>query len=69
HLDGITVPTHIFHGPDDTVAPWRFSRRLAAAHPNTVTLQTVRGASHAAMWNADPDAYEESLRRFLTPLM
>ncbi|MEU0285931.1 alpha/beta hydrolase [Streptomyces sp. NPDC052492] len=69
HLDGITVPTHIFHGPDDTVAPWRFSRRLAAAHPNTVTLQTVRGASHAAMWNADPDTYEESLRRFLTPLM
>ncbi|MEW1600568.1 alpha/beta hydrolase [Streptomyces sp. NPDC093808] len=68
-LDGIDVPTQIFHGPDDTVAPWRFSRRLAAAHPGTVTLQTVRGAPHAAMWNADPEAYEESLRRFLVPLM
>ncbi len=69
HLDRIAVPTQIFHGPDDTVAPWRFSRRLAAAHPNTITLHTVRGAPHAAMWNVDPQAYEETLRRFLTPLM
>ncbi|MFD7703910.1 alpha/beta hydrolase [Streptomyces caelestis] len=68
-LDRIAVPTQIFHGPDDTVAPWRFSRRLAADHPNTITLHTVRGASHGAMWNADPQAYEEALRRFLTPLM
>lgn len=69
HLDRIGVPTHIFHGPDDTVAPWRFSRRLAAAHPNTITLHTVNGAAHGAMWNAGPEAYEEALRRFLTPLM
>ncbi|WP_093767639.1 alpha/beta hydrolase [Streptomyces sp. F-7] len=68
-LDNVAIPTQIFHGPDDTVAPWRFSRRLAAAHPDTVTLQTVRGAPHAAMWNADPARYEESLRRFLVPLM
>lgn len=69
HLDRIEVPTQIFHGPDDTVAPWRFSRRLAADHPNTITLHPVKGASHGAMWNADPGAYEEALRRFLTPLM
>ncbi|WP_424870480.1 alpha/beta hydrolase [Streptomyces sp. SAI-229] len=69
HLDRIAIPTRIFHGPDDAVAPWRFSRRLAADHPDTITLHTVRGAPHAAMWNADPEAYEEALRRFLTPLM
>lgn len=69
HLDRVAVPTQIFHGPDDTVAPWRFSRRLAADHPNTITLHTVADAPHAAMWNADPQAYEEALRRFLTPLM
>ncbi|MFI1417786.1 alpha/beta hydrolase [Streptomyces sp. NPDC020731] len=69
HLDRIAVPTQIFHGPDDTVAPWRFSRRLAADHPNTITLHAVRDAPHGAMWNADPGAYEEALRRFLTPLM
>ncbi|GGW88696.1 alpha/beta hydrolase [Streptomyces malachitofuscus] len=69
HLDRIGVPTQIIHGPDDAVAPWRFSRGLAAAQPNFITLLPVRGAPHAAMWNAGPEAYEESLRRFLTPLM
>ncbi|MFF5978122.1 alpha/beta hydrolase [Streptomyces olindensis] len=67
--DGVRVPALLFHGPDDTVAPWRLSRRLAGARPDMVALHTVRGASHGAMWNADPEAYEEALRRFLTPLM
>ncbi|MDX3204500.1 hypothetical protein PV374_43815, partial [Streptomyces scabiei] len=39
-----------------------------ALRPDRVTLRTVRQAPHGAMWNADPKAYEESLRRFLTPL-
>ncbi|GGL82841.1 alpha/beta hydrolase [Streptomyces fumigatiscleroticus] len=65
----LTAPTLIFHGPDDKVAPWRFSRRFADARPNLVALHTVRHAPHAAMWNADPNGYEEALRRFLTPLM
>ncbi|MFE9775898.1 alpha/beta hydrolase [Streptomyces sp. NPDC005931] len=69
HLARISIPTLILHGPGDTVAPWLFSRRLAEAHPNTVILHTVTSAPHAAMWNADPDSYEEALRRFLTPLM
>lgn len=64
-----TVPTVIFHGPDDTLAPWAASRALADRHPERIVLHTVRGAEHGAMWNADPEAYEESLRRFLTPLM
>jgi pimeloyl-ACP methyl ester carboxylesterase len=67
--DHLQVPTLIFHGPDDTVAPWKFSRRLATARPNLVALHTVPHAPHGAMWNADPDSYEEALRRFLTPLM
>ncbi|MFC8678650.1 alpha/beta hydrolase [Streptomyces griseorubiginosus] len=62
-------PTLIFHGPDDTIAPWDLSRRLAATHSDRITLHTVDQAPHAAMWNADPGAYEEALRRFLTPLM
>ncbi|WP_121746331.1 alpha/beta fold hydrolase [Streptomyces sp. E2N166] len=63
------VPTLIFHGPDDVVAPWRFSRRLADTHPRLVALHPVEGAPHGAMWNADPDDYEETLRRFMTPLV
>ncbi|MFG2572155.1 alpha/beta hydrolase [Streptomyces sp. NPDC048481] len=65
----LRVPALIVHGPDDAVAPWGLSRRLAARRPDLVTLHTVPGAPHGAMWNADPAAYEEALRRFLTPLM
>lgn len=65
----LSVPALIFHGPDDTIAPWQDSRRLAALRPDLVTLHTVSGAGHQAMWNADPERYEEVLRRFLTPLM
>ncbi|MFJ2817613.1 alpha/beta hydrolase [Streptomyces sp. NPDC087294] len=66
---GLAVPTLILHGPGDTLAPWAHSRRLAADRPDLVTLLPVPDAPHAAMWNADPTAYEEALRRFLTPLM
>ncbi|MEU6178235.1 alpha/beta hydrolase [Streptomyces coeruleorubidus] len=66
---GLRVPALVFHGPDDTVAPWRLSRRLADARPDMVALRTVGNAPHGAMWNADPQGYEEALRRFLTPLM
>ncbi|GGJ38070.1 alpha/beta hydrolase [Streptomyces brasiliensis] len=65
----LDVPTLIVHGPDDRVAPWYLSRRLAALRPDRVALHTVPDAPHAAMWNADPEEYEERLRRFLTPLM
>lgn len=57
------------HGPDDALAPWYPSRELAARRPELVSLHTVSDAPHGAMWNADPVGYEETLRRFLTPLM
>lgn len=63
------VPTLIFHGPDDTLAPWQPSRELAARRPDLISLHAVPQAPHAAMWNAGPAHYEETLRRFLTPLM
>jgi alpha-beta hydrolase superfamily lysophospholipase len=65
----LKVPVLVFHGPDDTIAPFGLSRRLAERRADLVSLQTVRDAPHGAMWNADPEAYEEALRRFLTPLM
>lgn len=67
--DRLRVPALLVHGPDDRVAPWEYSRRLARRLPGLVTLHTVPGAPHAAMWNADPEEYEERLRRFLTPLL
>ncbi|MFE6165304.1 alpha/beta hydrolase [Streptomyces sp. NPDC056486] len=65
----LKVPTLLFHGPDDVIAPWGLSRQLAERRPELVTLHTVPDAPHGAMWNADPAGYEEALRRFLTPLM
>ncbi|MFD9865950.1 alpha/beta hydrolase family protein [Streptomyces niveus] len=65
----LQVPTLIVHGPDDALSPWYPSRELAARRPELVTLHTVSDAPHGAMWNADPLGYEETLRRFLTPLM
>lgn len=67
--DAPRIPILLFHGPDDTIAPWERSVELAARRPGLVSLQTVRQAPHAAMWNADPVRYEESVRRFLTPLL
>ncbi|MFI6940690.1 alpha/beta hydrolase [Streptomyces sp. NPDC050418] len=65
----VGVPVLLFHGPEDTVAPWGASREFAARQPDLVTLHTVREAPHGAMWNADPAGYEEAMRRFLTPLL
>lgn len=65
----LRVPTLLFHGPDDTIAPWEASRELAALRPDLVNLRVVPHAPHAAMWNADPTPYEEALRRFLVPLL
>ncbi|GGZ34165.1 alpha/beta hydrolase [Streptomyces poonensis] len=63
------VPVLVFHGPGDTVAPWALTRRFADRNPALVALHTIPHAFHGAMWNADPEGYEETLRRFLVPLM
>ncbi|WP_410539063.1 alpha/beta hydrolase [Streptomyces sp. KL2] len=65
----LRLPTLVLHGPGDAVAPWGPSRELAERRPDLVSLHIVGQAPHAAMWNADPQGYEEALRRFLTPLM
>ncbi|NUR09139.1 MAG: alpha/beta fold hydrolase [Nocardioidaceae bacterium] len=61
-------PTLVFHGTDDGTVPVALSRRLAAAHPDLVTLREVPGAGHVASWNADPAAYERRVRGFLARL-
>ncbi|WP_249416636.1 S9 family peptidase [Streptomyces sp. TS71-3] len=66
--DAIRVPTLVLHGPDDAIAPWEPSLRLADRLSSLVSLHTVRHAPHGALWNADPAEYEEQLRRFLVPL-
>ncbi|MFD4988291.1 alpha/beta hydrolase [Streptomyces sp. NPDC058372] len=67
--EGLRVPTFLVHGPDDEIAPLGYSLALARSRPDLITLRTVPDAPHAAMWNADPNGYDEALRRFLTPLL
>lgn len=68
-LRDLPLPVLLLHGPGDNVAPWSASRALAARYPDTISTHTIHHAQHAALWNAAPQAYQEALRRFLTPLM
>ncbi|MBD0671939.1 alpha/beta hydrolase family protein [Streptomyces sp. CBMA156] len=65
----LRVPTLLLHSPADPIAPFRTAEKLAAAHPDVVSLRAFPGAGHATLWNASPDHYTELLRRWLTPLL
>jgi dienelactone hydrolase len=67
--DRLRHPVFIAHGPGDGVASWQTSWEFAARRPDLVTLHTVPDADHQAMWNADPESYEDALRRFLTSVI
>ncbi|QMU78548.1 hypothetical protein GXW83_25415 [Streptacidiphilus sp. PB12-B1b] len=66
---GLNAPVLLMQSPDDTVADPGPARRLAASREDLVLYREFPGAEHAALWNADPAGYEETLRRFLTPLL
>ncbi|WP_405019717.1 prolyl oligopeptidase family serine peptidase [Kitasatospora sp. NBC_00070] len=63
------VPTLLLHSPADSIAPWDAAARLADLRGDLVSLHPVPRAEHAALWNADPAGYAETLRRWLTPLL
>ncbi|AUG80263.1 alpha/beta hydrolase [Kitasatospora sp. MMS16-BH015] len=65
----LEVPVLLLQSPEDAVAPALAATALAERRPELVSLHSVPGAAHAALWNADPDGYAEALRRFLTPLL
>lgn len=67
HGGDLQVPALVLHSPADGIAPWPATARLAEIRPDLVSLHPIPDAEHAALWNADPDRYEEALRRWLTP--
>ena len=67
--EGLATPVLLFHSADDTVSPVDHARRLAARRDDLVLYEEFHDAEHAALWNTDPDRYELTLRRFLTPLL
>ncbi|MGH3459207.1 alpha/beta fold hydrolase [Aeromicrobium sp.] len=63
-LDGITIPTHIVWGEDDTWIPVDRARRLHEAVPSS-TLTVVPDAGHLIQLDA-PVALATDLRRWLS---
>jgi alpha-beta hydrolase superfamily lysophospholipase len=63
-----TVPTLVFHGPEDRTVPVDTSGQLARARANVTYVETA-GADQVESWNVDPAAYERTLAEFLGPLV
>lgn len=64
----LNVPTLVFHGTSDHRVPISVSRQLEARVPDYVTLVEVPAAGHVMSWNANPNAYETCVTRFLETL-
>ena len=67
--DDLRAPVLLMHSPDDSVAPVGPARRLAELRDDLVWYREFPGAEHEALWNTDPAGYEDTLRRFITPLL
>ncbi len=60
------TPTLLFHGTADGMVPIGSSDAFAQARPDLITYQRMNGVDHAQAWNADPQAYEDAVKTFLT---
>jgi hypothetical protein len=63
--DELAVPILLFHGDADPTVPVTTSDALAEKRPDIVTYVRAEGVGHVRSWNADPAAYEASVRGFL----
>jgi uncharacterized protein len=64
-IDGLSVPTLVFHGTADATVPIEVSRALADARPQLVELIEVVDADHVATRAANPAAYDQRILAFL----
>lgn len=64
-LDGLSVPTLVFHGSEDATVPIDTSRAMAAARPQLVDLVEVEGAGHVGSRAVAGTAYDQRLLAFL----
>ncbi len=65
-IDGLSVPTLVFHGDGDLTVPIETSRRMAELRPQVVELVAVEGAGHVAVREASPVMHDQRLRNFLS---
>lgn len=64
-IDGLSVPTLVFHGTEDTTVPIETSREMAADRPQVVELVVVDGAGHVGARDVAPAAYDQRMLDFL----
>lgn len=67
-VDELRVPILLIHGTADESVPVTSSDRLAEARPDLVTYVRPEGVGHVLAWNADPEGYEATTRRFMESL-
>jgi alpha-beta hydrolase superfamily lysophospholipase len=60
------LPILLFQGEQDLLVPPSESQAFARAAPGPVTYVPTPGAGHVESWNANPTAYEQRLRAFLS---
>lgn len=64
-IDGLSVPTLVFHGTEDTRVPIETSQQMAADRPQVVELIVVEGAGHVSSRDISPAAYDQRILDFL----
>ena len=64
-MDGLSVPTLVFHGVADATEPIEVSRTMAGARPQLVEIIEVVAADHVATRDENPAAYDQQILAFL----
>ena len=58
------VPILLIHGDDDRFVPCSMGRRIAAANPEMIDLETFPGAGHGLSFLVDRPRYERLVKEF-----
>lgn len=64
-IDGLSVPTLVFHGTEDMTVPIQTSQAMAAERPQVVELVVVEGAGHVGSLDIGSAAYDQRVLGFL----
>lgn len=64
-LEGLSVPTLVFHGTDDVTVPIEVSRAMAEVRPQLIDVVEVEGGGHVASREATGTAYDQRVLAFL----
>lgn len=62
------IPILLIHGEEDSLVPCGMSREIAENCLGSCKIYTVPGADHCLGCMADPDGYEQAIRRFLASI-